>query len=34
MNYDEKVMSEMWKIKQTIDPNLILGCGNIFKTES
>jgi len=32
--YDEKVMSEMWRIKQTLDPNLILGCGNIFKTES
>ncbi|MCU0414517.1 MAG: FAD-binding oxidoreductase [Ignavibacteriaceae bacterium] len=32
--YDEKVMSEMWKIKQTLDPNLILCCGNIFKTES
>ncbi|MDZ7625163.1 MAG: FAD-binding oxidoreductase [Ignavibacteriaceae bacterium] len=32
--YDEKIMSEMWKIKQTLDPNLILGCGNIFKTES
>ena len=30
--YDEKVMSEMWKIKQTLDPNLILGSGNIFKT--
>jgi D-lactate dehydrogenase (cytochrome) len=32
--YDEQVMSEMWKIKQTLDPNLILGSGNIFKTES
>jgi D-lactate dehydrogenase (cytochrome) len=32
--YDEKVMSEMWRIKVTLDPNLILGCGNIFKTES
>ena len=30
--YDEKVMSDMWKIKQTLDPNLILGSGNIFNT--
>jgi len=30
--YDKKVMSEMWKIKQTLDPNLILGSGNIFDT--
>ncbi|HSW55380.1 MAG TPA: FAD-binding oxidoreductase [Ignavibacteriaceae bacterium] len=32
--YDEKVMSEMWKIKQILDPNLILCGGNIFKTDS
>ena len=30
--YDEKVMSDMWKIKQTLDPNLVLGNGNIFNT--
>jgi len=30
--YDEKVISEMWIIKQTLDPNLILGNGNIFNT--
>jgi D-lactate dehydrogenase (cytochrome) len=30
--YDEKVMSDMWKIKQTLDPNLVLGSGNIFNT--
>lgn len=28
--YDVKVISEMWRIKQTLDPNLILGSGNIF----
>jgi D-lactate dehydrogenase (cytochrome) len=28
--YDEKVMNEMQQIKQTLDPNLILGSGNIF----
>lgn len=32
--YDEKVMIEMWRIKQTLDPYLILCSGNIFKTES
>jgi D-lactate dehydrogenase (cytochrome) len=30
--YDEIVMSDMWKIKQTLDPNLVLGNGNIFNT--
>jgi D-lactate dehydrogenase (cytochrome) len=30
--YDDKVVSEMWKIKKTLDPNLILGNGNIFNT--
>jgi D-lactate dehydrogenase (cytochrome) len=30
--YDEKVIAEMWRIKQTLDPNLILGNGNIFNT--
>jgi len=30
--YDEKVIYEMWRIKQTLDPNLILGNGNIFQT--
>jgi D-lactate dehydrogenase (cytochrome) len=30
--YDEKVMSDMWKIKQTLDPNLVLGSGIIFNT--
>ncbi len=30
--YGEKVMSEMLRIKQTIDPNLILSIGNIFNT--
>jgi D-lactate dehydrogenase (cytochrome) len=30
--YDEKVISEMWTIKQTLDPNLILGNGIIFNT--
>ena len=30
--YDEKVMNDMWKIKQTLDPNLVLGSGNIFNT--
>jgi len=30
--YDEKVMNEMWEIKKTLDPNLILGSGNIFNT--
>jgi D-lactate dehydrogenase (cytochrome) len=32
--YDEQVMDQMFRIKQTFDPNLILGRGNIFKTES
>lgn len=30
--YDEKVMDEMFRIKQTLDPNLILGSENIFNT--
>jgi D-lactate dehydrogenase (cytochrome) len=30
--YDEKIMGEMRRIKQTLDPNLILGSGNIFST--
>lgn len=30
--YDEKVIAEMWRIKQTLDPNMILGSGNIFNT--
>jgi D-lactate dehydrogenase (cytochrome) len=32
--YDEKVMDEMFRIKQILDPNLILCDGNIFKTEN
>ncbi len=32
--YDEKVIDEMWRIKQTLDPNLILGNGNIFSSQS
>jgi len=32
--YDEQVMDEMFRIKQTLDPNLILCGGNIFKTEN
>jgi D-lactate dehydrogenase (cytochrome) len=31
--YGESVMSEMAKIKKQLDPNLILGYGNIFKEE-
>jgi D-lactate dehydrogenase (cytochrome) len=30
--YGEKGMSEMWNIKQTLDPNLILCSENIFTT--
>lgn len=30
--YDEKIINAMFKIKQTLDPNLILGSGNIFNT--
>ena len=30
--YDEGVIAGMWRIKQTLDPNLILGSGNIFNT--
>ena len=30
--YDDKVIAEMLRIKQTLDPNLILGNGNIFNT--
>jgi FAD/FMN-containing dehydrogenase len=30
--YDEGVIAGMWRIKQTLDPNLILGNGNIFNT--
>ena len=29
--YGEKVLREMAKIKKQLDPNLILGYGNIFK---
>ncbi len=28
--YGEKVIDEMFRIKQKLDPNLILGSGNIF----
>jgi len=31
--YGEKVVKEMFKIKQTLDPNLILGYGNIFSAD-
>jgi len=31
--YGEKIMREMAKIKKQLDPNLILGYGNIFKEE-
>ena len=31
--YGEKVMEEMYRIKLTLDPNLILGYGNIFNTK-
>lgn len=31
--YGEKVVKEMFRIKKTLDPNLILGYGNIFSTE-
>jgi len=30
--YGDKVISEMRRIKQTLDPNLVLGSGNIFDT--
>jgi D-lactate dehydrogenase (cytochrome) len=30
--YGEKVVNEMLKIKKTLDPNLILGIGNLFNT--
>ena len=30
MMYGEKVIKEMFAIKKTLDPNLILGYGNIF----
>ncbi|HEY6437295.1 MAG TPA: FAD-binding oxidoreductase [Ignavibacteriaceae bacterium] len=30
--YGEKVIDEMFRIKQALDPNLILGAGNIFNT--
>ena len=31
--YGEKIIREMAKIKKQLDPNLILGYGNIFKEE-
>jgi D-lactate dehydrogenase (cytochrome) len=34
MMYGEKVINEMFIIKKTLDPNLILGFGNIFAAKS
>ena len=30
----KRLLTEMWRIKQTLDPNLILGNGNIFNTKA
>lgn len=32
--YGEEVIAEMFKIKKTLDPNLILSSGNIFNTDN
>lgn len=32
--YGEKIIDKMFKIKQTLDPNLILGIGNIFNAQN